>query len=400
MARQQQQFPAQPQPAMGGPAAAKPKGFMGLDPMTWLMISGSFANAHQNGGRWGDALYGVAGALQDRKGRVDEDARSKAYAAATEAMQRGDMNAAVQILSQTKGLESDALSMQSRMADRTYAEQREDTLYSRDRGDQLADRDYEFGKREDWRNQDRGWQVEDREDGQRHDSALSRTRADDRDAFRPATADELAAAGLPNGTSAQVNLMTGKLEILARPSVQSGALPTEGERKFGMYQRSASRAAENMGRLEDEGYNRAGWNWKNAGSAALNALPFVNGVEFDQRAKSYDVDSSVLVESWLRARSGGAATKDEQEMYERQIKPMPGDGLDVRQQKRTLREKMVSDLEVGAGRAAMTPQGAGGTDSGPVDLSALDDAAGQAAFERLPSGTLFVAPDGQVRVKP
>lgn len=176
----------------------------------------------------------------------------------------------------------------------------------------------------------------------------------DRDSFRPATAEEVAYAGLPEGTAAQMNVATGKLEIMSRPNPQSGGMPTEAERKFAMYQQSAARAAETMQAMEDAGYNRMEWNAANGSSAVMNALPFVKNVEFDQRAKEYDHAASVLAESWLRARSGGAATKDEIEMYSEQISPKPGDGPDVRKQKAQFRSQMVDDLAIGAGRAGVS----------------------------------------------
>lgn len=335
----------------------KKAGMFGVDPMTWLMLSGALAKGAQPGGSASDALMGAAGAFQNMNERRDATKRETALKAAQQAMAAGDMKGAMAILSQAPGLAESAFDMQYGQAQQEADRKQRAFENSFGAMNDRAVRTQESEARAAETADERAWREGQAEKDRAHDIRLAgmkdRAGGGGDGYYRPASAEEVTQAGLPPGTAAQVNLANGKIEILARPSVQSGALPTEGERKFGMYQRSASRAADSLSGMEEQGYNRMGWNIPNAASAALNALPFVNGVEFDQRARKYDQETSVLVESWLRARSGGAATNDEMEMYTKQIAPQPGDGPEVRQRKNAFRQQMVRDLEVGAGRAAM-----------------------------------------------
>lgn len=176
-----------PDPSMSAiapPAAAepgKPKGFspFGLDPMTLLGISSSFAKGASGGG-WGAALDGVGDTFERRRRRLEDDGRSDAQRRALAAMQTGDMKTAIQILGSNKQTSADALGLQAGIEEEGRKTKREDQLYgreradaaadhARDRGEKLGDYGRELGdSREDMRRQ-RDWKVEDREDEQEHD---------------------------------------------------------------------------------------------------------------------------------------------------------------------------------------------------------------------------------------
>jgi hypothetical protein len=114
------------------PTPSKQSGLLGIDPITWLQIAGSMAQGAQGGG-WGAALQGTAGALQGRQQKQEQEGQSDAQRRALMAMQAGDMNGAIQILSQAKGMEGAALNAQMAQTQ----EEREQKRYDQTRQDAL-----------------------------------------------------------------------------------------------------------------------------------------------------------------------------------------------------------------------------------------------------------------------
>jgi len=168
--------------ATKNPATPPKSGFMGLDPITWMMISGALGQGAQGGG-WGAAAQGIAGALQQRKDQTEADSRSDAQQRAVARMQAGDMKGAMAILASAKGLEDQAMDMSLQMEGRDYARSEDDRRY--DRGVRRDDFEYGRGRRDAAfdtmrdRNfaltdekRSRGYQVEDREDSQAHDRSM------------------------------------------------------------------------------------------------------------------------------------------------------------------------------------------------------------------------------------
>ena len=106
----------------------KPKGgFMGFDKEglmgvgTSLLKAAQVRPAGQPGGGWGDALEGVTAAQAGVKGRQEQAGQSDAQRRAMMAMQAGDMDGALRILSSTKGMEGAALQAQMAMRPKQMA---------------------------------------------------------------------------------------------------------------------------------------------------------------------------------------------------------------------------------------------------------------------------------------
>ncbi len=116
------------------PGGAKKTGMAGIDPMTWLAISGALFEGGRKGGKISDAMYGIAGALQTQKDKRDKDGLSDAQRRAALAMQSGDMDGAVKILSGARGGEDDALKLQLQRR----AEDKDETRYQQKRDDDLT----------------------------------------------------------------------------------------------------------------------------------------------------------------------------------------------------------------------------------------------------------------------
>lgn len=119
------------------------------------------------------------------------------------------------------------------------------------------------------------------------------------------------------------------------------------------------------------------------------------------------------VNGLLRLDSGATLKPEEYSLYRQQYFPQAGDGPEVIAQKARAREiaKQGTEIEAGPGDAlmkakqeAVVKQGGGlnqvGANASKQSQMAPKPIADKAAFDALPSGTQFVAPDGSVRVKP
>jgi hypothetical protein len=162
--------------------------------------------------------------------------------------------------------------------------------------------------------------------------------------LRAATPEEAARYG-PPGTRGQIDMTTGRFYPTARPNPQSGGLPTEGERKFGLYAKTARDALADIEAIEfgngfeaDPTFDRGG---------ELN--PF-NGT-----ARKYDQAIDRFLDGWSRAMTGAAMTPDEKNFYYGIMKPTFGDDPSVRKQKAAERRAMVERLKEAAARGYSEP---------------------------------------------
>lgn len=100
----------------------------------------------------------------------------------------------------------------------------------------------------------------------------------------------------------------------------------------------------------------------------------------------------------LRKDTGAAITQQEMEIYGRMYLPQPGDSGEVLNQKAEARTRALSSIRSGLGtaerKAAPLLDGQRTTSAGPVRVSSDHD------YDTLPSGALFIAPDGSTRRKP
>ena len=157
--------------------------------------------------------------------------------------------------------------------------------------------------------------------------------------LRPATPQEAQQYG-PPGTMGQIDDTTGRFYPTARPNPQSGGLATEGERKFGLYAKTARDALVDIEGIEfgngidaDPTFDRGG---------ELNP--------FDGTARKYDQAIDRFLDGWSRAMTGAAMTNDEKQFYYGIMKPTFGDDPSVRKQKASERRAMVERLKAAAAR--------------------------------------------------
>lgn len=147
--------------------------------------------------------------------------------------------------------------------------------------------------------------------------------------------------------------------------------------------------------------------------AALRSLPgignsgFVNSLISDERQKA-EQSGSEFISALLRKDSGAALTEPEIAVYGRTYLPQTGDGEAVLKQKHAARERALQGIRDGLGSAAIlaaetnrpeyksasSTSGQATGSAKPLRVKGPEDVMG------LPSGTLFVAPDGKTRRVP
>lgn len=120
-----------------------------------------------------------------------------------------------------------------------------------------------------------------------------------------------------------------------------------------------------------------------------------------QQAKQAGLE---FLQAILRKDTGAAITPQETTEYGKVYLPQPGDSAEVLSQKKASRQRAVQAIQLGlpphsilalekAG-VKLVGQPNGGQQGQPQRVN------DKAAFDALPSGTRFVAPDGSVRIKP
>lgn len=144
----------------------------------------------------------------------------------------------------------------------------------------------------------------------------------------------------------QIDDTTGRFYPTARPNPQTGGLPTEGERKFGLYAKTARDALADIEKLEfANGINQAS-TFDRGGQ--LNP--------FDGNSRLYDQAIDRFLDGWSRAMTGAAMTDSEKQFYYGIMKPTFGDDDKVRLQKAQERRAMVERLKEAAARGYTEPQ--------------------------------------------
>lgn len=217
--------------------------------------------------------------------------------------------------------------------------------------------------------------------------------------------EEVQAAGLPVGTVAQRS-PAGQIQIVNKPRdlptggqiidngdgtttyIPAGKV-TEGERNAaGFYQRMVA-ASKELGALEAAGYDPTNIrDFLTTGRTATNFAASPEGQQYYQAAMNW-------VRANLRKESGAAIGVDEARQEIRNYFPMPGDTPETIAQKARNRQVTERAMRQAAGGAMAPPQAQRQESSGgqPVRIQSAED------YNRLPTGTLYIAPDGTQRRK-
>lgn len=108
-----------------------------------------------------------------------------------------------------------------------------------------------------------------------------------------------------------------------------------------------------------------------------------------------------FLQAILRKDTGAAITADEQALYGETYLPRPGDGPEVLAAKRAARQRAIAAIEAGMSPAQMIAQekALSGSQAAPA-TGGVVTITSDAEYEALPSGTMFVGPDGKTRRKP
>jgi hypothetical protein len=222
-----------------------------------------------------------------------------------------------------------------------------------------------------------------------------------------AQARQLAAAKLAE-TEASTRKITAETNALGGP----GKL-TEGQGKdlqyFARANAANSELAKNGSALTSQPTGDRGA-WRSATDTLIRSLPVVgnsavaNGLISNERQLG-EQSGSELVNALLRKDSGAALTESEMATYGRTYLPQSGDGEAVLKQKQEARTRAVQGIRDGLGSAAIlaaetnrpqyrsAPADAGKTASPPQALRVK----GPEDVMGLPSGTVFIGPDGKTR---
>lgn len=261
--------------------------------------------------------------------------------------------------------------------DRDWGANREDRVYGRNRRDELSDMGMQ-----------RGWQVEDREDNQRFQGSMAQARRAQRDAFRPATPQEIAAAGLPEGTSAQINLADDRIDVLFRPRQDAEFDPTTA--------RQYVKKAESLDAFESALNDYIRILEENGGPQTLEAPWNVN------QRRNIDAAHNQLTLVLKNAEQGGALDQGLIDITNKIISDPTGwsaFGMDTDAAQSAL-ETVYNRIGVQRGqipqqfvdRARPNAPAAAGADDIPVIASKEER-------DALPPGTRYMAPNGQIMVK-
>jgi hypothetical protein len=222
------------------------------------------------------------------------------------------------------------------------------------------------------------------------------------DQYQTLTPQEVTALGLPSGTVAQRSA-AGQVQIINKPRdlptggqvidngdgtttyIPAGKI-TEGERNAsGFYQRMIA-ANEEMSRITKSGYdptNRR--DFYTAGGEFLNPLASNEGQQYRQSQENW-------VRANLRKESGAAIGVAEMDQERKNYFPIPGDGPDVIAQKARNRQVTERAMRQAAG-GGLAPPGSSAETKAPTRVNSEQD------YNALPSGSLYIAPDGTQRRK-
>lgn len=212
------------------------------------------------------------------------------------------------------------------------------------------------------------------------------------------TPSQVAAAGLPTGTVAQVD-ERGKVNVVNKP--EGGGAPNGEERSAAAF---GNRMAEAEKFLSSPGF--ASYVPSTFTSMAVQKARTGGAITssignnmLSQRDQQYNQYASDWIRAKLRKESGAAIGDQEMESEYRLYFPMPGDDPQTLEQKRQARLTAQQGFMQMAGRAAPPPGNApangqpASAPQAPVRVRSLQEA------RALPPGTPFITPDGQRKVR-
>lgn len=177
----------------------------------------------------------------------------------------------------------------------------------------------------------------------------------------------------------------------------TGGMPklTEGQSKDVVYLTKGAGALDTIDQYGDK--------LTNLPQAVGGQVPVVGNYLKDEEFQQAEQAGKEFLAAVLRKDTGAAVTKSEEDMYGAMYLPRPGDKPGVLEQKRLARTRALKAIELGVPTAAileMERQGVqlpgGDVNGNPPPVQVTDDA----GYDALPSGTLFIAPDGSTRRKP
>ncbi|MEQ4284489.1 hypothetical protein [Pseudomonas syringae] len=220
-------------------------------------------------------------------------------------------------------------------------------------------------------------------------------------------------------TLANIDKITAEADKARREASATGLKLTESQSKDLNYFGRGNAANAELA-VQGAGLTRSATGERGAArgvvDAALRSLPLignsgvVNSLVSDERQKA-EQSGQEFINALLRKDSGAAITEPESAIYGRTYLPREGDGDQVLKQKWEARERAMQGIRDGLGSAAILaaevnrPQyGAANPASqqanAPTSQAQLVRANSPADVARLPSGALFIAPDGTTRRKP
>lgn len=178
----------------------------------------------------------------------------------------------------------------------------------------------------------------------------------------------------------------------------SGGMPklTEGQSKDVVYLTKGAGALPTIDEFGD--------NLTSLSETAVGQVPLVGNYAKSEDFQKAEQAGKEFLAAILRKDTGAAVTNSEEDMYGAMYLPRPGDKPGVLDQKKAARGRALKAIELGIPPAAILEMekqgvalpggGSGGNGSGPPSIS------DQSAYDALPPGTQYKAPDGTIRTKP
>jgi hypothetical protein len=197
--------------------------------------------------------------------------------------------------------------------------------------------------------------------------------------------EEIAAAGLPAGTVAQIS-DAGKIDIITKPDAGPGSKPpSEGDKRARVMYRSMQNAEKQLEAVTTS-------DTSDLGQAILGKIS-AGKVLQSQDFKRYEAAGLRWAANLLYLKSGATATPDEIRSTYLQFLPQPGDGPEVKAQKDAARAQELAAINEAYSFEA--PR----SGNVPAPLNAPANVSSEQEYNALPSGTQYVAPDGSIRTK-
>jgi len=131
----------------------------------------------------------------------------------------------------------------------------------------------------------------------------------------------------------------------------------------------------------------------NPENVAKGSVPLVGNMMVPPEFQQFDQARRNFVNAVLRRESGAVISPSEFDNANKQYFPQPGDGPEVLAQKAQNRQTAMQGILQAAG-PSYKPKPQPMPANGPLKINSDDD------YNKLPSGTHFIAPDGSQRVKP